>query len=126
MQSATATVMCFPQCHDNGDPLKRRPSLQLTLTYHQTTLAISFLHVHPFFCSFIALNETDQCQDYPPAVSPLYLHTLLHLPGESRFRCLATWSALCYCRLRHSRAILTPPSPPVNPPGLHPLDDMEH
>lgn len=45
----------------------------------------------------------------PAGRLPLYLQSPLHLPGESHLRCLATWRALCYCREKHSRAILTPP-----------------
>lgn len=107
------------------------------LTSDQTSPVISFPHSPPslfslsLLCSFIALLMKQWSVSGLPAGSlPPYLHTALHLPGESHLRCLATWSALCYCREKHSRAILTRPQSysPLSSPSPAPLSvlHLEH
>lgn len=64
---------------------------------------ISFPHSHPSLSFHCFPNETVISVGITRWLAPP------HLPGESHLRCLATWRALCYCREKHSRAILTPP-----------------
>lgn len=68
-----------------------------------------FLSLSLLSCIFSLLSWWNwSVSGIPAGLLPLYLHTPLHLPGESHLRCLATWRALCYCREEHSRAKLTP------------------
>lgn len=80
-------------------------------TYHFLAVILSFIAVFMKLWSVSGL---------PAGWLPHYLHTLLHLSGESHVRCVATWRVLCYCREKHSRAILTPPQPysPSSSPSL--------
>lgn len=89
------------------------------LTYDQTSLVRSFPHSHPFPSSAL-LIKLWSVRGLPTGSLPLYLHIPLHLPRERHLRCLATWRALCYCREKHSRAILTPPQrhSPLSSPSL--------